>query len=375
MKKVITMVGTSIFENFFNKNNDNSAKGYFNDLKNKRVEKIEDEKSKVNYFKKVLEKWISEDKDKKNISAEIKSLIKLKEELKDDFKIYFLCSDTILSKLAGEIIENVISQIMDNIIELNIKTIAGLQIWDRDEFNKGMGNLIAEIYDISEENWDNVIINITGGYKATIPYLTILAQINNCPIYYIFEDTDALIKIPNIPLSKEWFDWKKLKEYKNFLEKLEQGITEKSEYYALINSEFYRDYSFLIWTDEEGLASLNPIGEIIYNKYKEKVFEFYTYAEIFSIIQNNKDLKELFVKQFSNKEKRKNKTEEKNGHFVYDAGNNQLRIFYREFENNVYVYKVFANHDEYERYLNSTPFNENILNYSKFKRYEIEKEV
>lgn len=374
MKKVITMVGTSIFENYFDKNENTTTKDYYNTVRNKRAKESEDEHNRVKYLKEKLEKWVNEEKDKKNISAEIKSLIKLKEELKDDFKIYLLCSDTILSKLAGEIIKDVVSQIMDNIMELKTKTIAGLQIWNRKEFEEGMRNLIFEIYDISEENWDNVIINITGGYKATIPYLTILAQINNCPIYYIFEDTDALIKIPNIPLSKEWFDWKKLKEYKDILEKLEQGIIEKSEYYALINSEFYQKYSFLIWTDKEGLAGLNPIGEIIYNKCKEKVFEFYTYDEIFSIIQNNKDLKELFVKQFSNKEKRKNKTEEKNGHFVYDAGNNQLRIFYREFKNNVYVYKVFANHDEYERYLNSTPFNENILNYSNFKRYEIEKE-
>lgn len=375
MKKIITMIGTSIFENYFNKNKDITNRDYYNRIKDKRAKERQDEKDREKYLRNGIEKWIKEEKDKKNISAEIKSIIKLKEELNDKFEIYLLSSDTILSELAGEIIKNIIPQILDDIKELKIKTIEGLQIWDRNEFEKGMERLITEIYSIAKEYWDDVIINITGGYKATIPYLTILAQINNCPIYYIFEDTDALIKIPNIPFSKEWFDWKKLKEYEIFLEKLEQGITEKSDYYSLINSDFYKNYSFLVWTDKDGLAELNPIGRIIYNKYKEKIFEFYTYDEIFSIIQSNKNLKELFEKQFSNKEQRKNKTEEKNGHFVYDAGNNQLRIFYREIKNKIYIYKVFTNHDEYERYLNSTPFNENILNYQKFERYEIEKEV
>lgn len=375
MKKIITMIGTSIFENYFNKNKDITNRDYYNRIKDKRAKERQDEKDREKYLRNGIEKWIKEEKDKKNISAEIKSIIKLKEELNDEFEIYLLSSDTILSELAGEIIKNIIPKIIDGIEGLKTKTIEGLQIWDRNEFEKGMERLITEIYSIAKEHWDDVIINITGGYKATIPYLTILAQINNCPIYYIFEDTDALIKIPNIPFSKEWFDWKKLKEYEIFLEKLEQGITEKSDYYSLINSDFYKNYSFLVWTDKDGLAELNPIGRIIYNKYKEKIFEFYTYNEIFSIIQSNKNLKELFEKQFSNKEQRKNKTEEKNGHFVYDAGNNQLRIFYREIKNKIYIYKVFTNHDEYERYLNSTPFNENILNYQKFERYEIEKEV
>jgi len=83
--------------------------------------------------------------------------------------------------------------------------IKGLQVKNRDEFVRtGMVNLLNRIFRISNDFWDNIIINITAGYKATIPYLTVLAQINKCPIYYIFEDTDALVKIPNIPLNIDW---------------------------------------------------------------------------------------------------------------------------------------------------------------------------
>ncbi|MEO0260681.1 MAG: putative CRISPR-associated protein, partial [candidate division WOR-3 bacterium] len=188
MKKIITMVGASIFENYFKKND--NIKNYYNAIKDKRGKDWDSETDRIKRIKDKITEWAKNKPDKKNISAEIKSLLKLQEELKEDFDIYLLCSDTILSRLAGEIIKDILSQLINN-QRIETKVIGGLQIWDRKEFNAGMSNLISEIYSIAGGYWDNVIINITGGYKATIPYLTILAQINRCPIYYIFEETDA----------------------------------------------------------------------------------------------------------------------------------------------------------------------------------------
>ncbi|MCX7845571.1 MAG: hypothetical protein N2312_03060, partial [Dictyoglomaceae bacterium] len=59
----------------------------------------------------------------------------------------------------------------------------------------------------------------------------------------------------------------------------------------------------------------------------------------------------------------------------YDAGNNQLRIFYRELENKIYIYKVFNKHDEYEKYLKFTPYSDTLLNINEFKRCKIKREV
>ncbi len=203
--KVITPVGTSIFENFFENNDNSTVKNYYNDLKNLRESEYAKNETKINNIKKEISKWIDKEKDKFNISAEVKSLKKISDELKEDLEVYLLASDTVLSKLAGEILQEFIPKIVPKCEVKKLEIIKDLQIWYRKDFNKGMSNLISKIYEISGEYWDNVIINITGGYKATIPYLTILAQINNCPIYYIFEDTDALIKIPNIPFSKDWY--------------------------------------------------------------------------------------------------------------------------------------------------------------------------
>ncbi|MCM8808475.1 MAG: hypothetical protein NC926_11185, partial [Candidatus Omnitrophica bacterium] len=80
MKKIITMVGISIFENYFEKNDDKTIKKYYDVLKEKREKDWDNEKERRESVEKAIRKWIQSESDKKNISAEIKSLLKLQEE-------------------------------------------------------------------------------------------------------------------------------------------------------------------------------------------------------------------------------------------------------------------------------------------------------
>ena len=122
-----------------------------------------------------------------------------------------------------------------------------------------MRNLIDEIFEIADEYWGNVIMNITGGYKASIPYLTILAQLNGCPIYYIFEDQDALIKVPNLPFSTEVIDWKDLYGNSEIIDQLQKEYVIKK---TTINwySEFYKKWSISV--GRTPMAELNPLGRL-----------------------------------------------------------------------------------------------------------------
>lgn len=372
MKKIITMVGTSLFENYLEE--ENAFKNYIEGLRKKRAIEYERHQDKCKRVKESIVKWIDgkREEDKVNSSAELKSLMKIHSELKESFEAYFLYSDTILSKIAGEILSGIFKN-FPQFSDFQAKTIyiEGLQIWNREEFNKGMSNLINEIYEIAGDYWGNIIINITGGYKATIPFLTILAQLNGCPLYYIFEDTDALIKIPNMPFSTEIINWEKLSRYEKDLIKLEKGIFETDEYMKLLSSDFYKRYNFLIW--EEGtLAELNPIGKIFLEKYKNEFFSFYCPQEVLVIIENSKQFKRIFSEKFHKKEIRNKKTEMKNGHYVYDDGDNPIRIFYREREGEIYIYKVFERHGDYENYLKTVPYSDELLRFKpiikKFKK-------
>lgn len=263
MKKVIAMVGTSIFENYFEEEReDKISRGYFEDLQEKRAKKFDLEKGRIQSLRDAIKKWIGSKKDKVNLSAEVKSLLKLKEELKDDdFEVYLLYSDTILSNLAGELIEEILQVLGFDSKKIYTRLIKCLQVQYREEFNAGMSELINEIYRIADGYWDNVIINITGGYKATIPYLTILSQVNKCPVYYIFEKTDALIKIPYIPLDIKWGIFEKNEEFFTKLER--DGVSELKS----IKEEDYADVLSLV-EKVENLYSLNNLGIVLWEKYK-----------------------------------------------------------------------------------------------------------
>lgn len=377
MKKIITMVGTSIFDNYFEYSSDKTFKNHFEALKDRQSKDYSNELGKIEGIKKKTSFWLKET-DVKNASAEIKSLIKLKENLQDDFEVYLFSSDTILGRLAGEILEEglkKLSEFEDGRITLDI--IGDLQVKDSKKFMNGMRNLIEKTFKITNGYWDNTVINITGGYKATIPYLTILSQLNGCPIYYIFEDQDALIKIPSLPLSTEVINCEDLRNNKDIIAKLQKGIDNEKDYNELIYSDFYRKYGVMVWEDyvnNSPIAELNPLGKILWETCKNKLFEFYTNSQSKQKINNSQWIQEVISKKFWREEIRNNKTEYKNGHQVYDDGDNPVRIFYFVKEGQVYIYNVFDNHKEYERYLNSVSFSEDI-ELQEFELEIISKEV
>lgn len=271
MRKIITMVGTSIFENYMRDHgNDLNFSHYVEDLKDRTFEEYEDETRRINYLKNRLKEWVSQESSV-DMCAETKSVAKISEEVVEgdgNFEIYFLTSDTILGNVAFEVIRDS----WNNFKELrNFRffptdssqaCIKGLQVKDRNRFvNEGMVNLVNRIFQIVDDYWDNVIINITAGYKATIPYLTILAQVNKCPIYYIFEDTDALIKIPYIPIS---IDWEVFEENEDFIFDLEVN-----EIIEIPSNVKLKDELQSLIERADNIVSLNPLGIVLWEKYKK----------------------------------------------------------------------------------------------------------
>jgi len=301
-------------------------------------------------------------------------LIKIKEQFDDKLdEIYLLYSDTALSRIAAEKLQKTLSY-YEELKDSKIKPIeiTHLQIWDRDKFIKGMGNLIDTIYRISQENWKNVIINITGGYKATIPYLTLLAEINECAIYYIFEDTDALIKIPYLPIDIKW------DVFERYWDSFEKIAHPESILRSDLNDNFIKTCTSLLTEekiDNKLYVSLNPLGEILWRKYKSRFFIFYAPEEVSMEIKKQGNIRRILNDKFRKDDVRRKKTENKNGHCVYDDGDNPYRIFYFEMGKKIYIYKTFENHKEYEDYLKQVEFNsglkDRIMRNSKIHKQEV----
>ena len=356
MKKVITTVGTSLFTNFNSKSD--AIKNTYEALEDSPHTDWDEENERIDQIRnnEHFKQWIS-----KNLSsscAEISSTIKIAEKEQDELEVYLIATDTILSRLACEII---IEQKLNNIqfkFNSNQDVIKDLIVKQGDKFRGGLTNLIIRIGQISEEYYGNVIFNITGGFKGVVPYLTLMAQINQAKLYYLFEDENTLLSIPQIPISLNqeifetfWTDFKNISD---------NQTVQKSK----LNGKFLNDEQCKNCLEEvEDMVTLNPLGQILWRNYESKFFVYYSTDEVESEISSMVNIQKILAEKFSDAKIRDNKSKMKGSHKVYDDGNNPFRIFYIQRESNIYIYKCFENHDNYERYLNSSQPPENLNNF------------
>lgn len=262
MKKVITTVGTSLFTNYNEKNKTTLN----SDIQNEPYSEYNEWKDEIDEIKEKLIHFAKND----NSCAELTSIMKLKEKY-GEIEVYLIATDTIESVVVCEVLEEVL---MEKDIEVKFddtNIIAGLQVDDYIKFKEGLLHLIQKLYQISEYYYENIVLNITGGYKAIIPYLTIFGQVNNTPLYYIFENSNELISIPQAPIN---VDWSLFQKYKNIVDALSEiPQIDRWEVYKRENSieDDFPDIIEFIEIDNKQHVTLNAIGEIFYEKFKNYI--------------------------------------------------------------------------------------------------------
>jgi hypothetical protein len=117
-----------------------------------------------------------------------------------------------------------------------------------------------------------IILNPTGGYKATVPYLTLMGSLYHMPVIYISEESDELITLPPLPIS---YDGKVLRQARPLLEKLAAGNANASlEQVRLTREErqIYQelqenDFADVLIENMEGLLALTPLGYLFYQRF------------------------------------------------------------------------------------------------------------
>ena len=269
MRTLVTPVGTSLFTNYLDTNRNSAFRDAYETIKKSPASEWDDYDYEINDLRTASLDFIVNNRE--SASAELQSIAKIQAELKDDINVRLLASDTIASRLAAEVLadERAASVLGDQVVvefDAGTDVITGLQVENPKTFsNEGMTNLIQKINWISANSggWQATAINITGGFKATLPYLTIWAQLYRIPLYYNFEDTDALIKIPQAPLV---IDWGLIERHSDILMQIDNGIENwpafrDQHYQAVQNLEAF------IEVDGQN-ALLSPIGEIFWKHYQ-----------------------------------------------------------------------------------------------------------
>ncbi len=309
--KVITLVGTSIFENFFESHQSSGAKPLYKRIKkdNPSFESWSKWEKKLSPFKIEIKKWA---KDKSDASAEIKSFLKIKEELNEDkLTIYLLATDTVLSPLAAEIIKEWFEGKEGFEIyfekEYGKDIIKNLQVKNSKDFEEqGLMNLFERIEKIIDKP-ENTIFNITGGYKAVVPFLTFYAQIYKVPACYIFEDEKELLWLPQLPIE---VDFELVEE--NFLafeaikpEKSMKNLPSKEKFLEYLSNNktiaekiFEKLKNIKLITIQNEKVKLTVYGRLLYNKFKNKATEYQKLKSTFIELK----LFEYFHKKYLDKE-------------------------------------------------------------------------
>jgi hypothetical protein len=397
MKIIITTVGTSLFENYSHEDIKDIVKQYtgiktqVTKLRNKAAKEYNPESGTEkhiidqisnNWFKGVI-KDTNGDWDNTptpndmNIyaSAEIQSIIAIVEEAKCACDVYLIATDTILSRIACDLIKKWFDAYDNSNINIKFNAkldiIEELNIDDVASFKKGLVNLNNRFYRIAGQAIENglskdVIINITGGYKGIIPYLTILSQVNQCPIKYIFESSKQLITIPQLPIQNNNDIFEKHFDIFTDLEKNDYLI--KSQYY-----NFAEETEALLDIDNDYIL-LNYLGQALWQKYKTSFFVFYAPDDVWEEMQKQPDIMRIVSTKLSDPlVLGSSKIEIKGNHYCYDDGNNNNRIYLFIEHNMLYIYKTFQNEKAAKEYISTNFIKDIILENTKPRKIKITK--
>lgn len=276
-KVIITTVGTSLLNNLIQKDNERSLGFKINggDTEDISNGELEEEFTELSEYCKSLivvkdsgSKKVYYDKDYNlnlNASAEIKSICKIADGVPST--VYLLATDTFMSEYAAEQITKHLHG-KKRLTVVNKGRVSKLRINAPEEFEQsGFEELIKMLDSIRQEHQDDeVVLNISGGYKALIPFLTIYAQLKSLPIKYIYENSDEVISIGSINLNFDWAIMEALRPYLvENISSLDLGV--KGEQ---IVKTLRKNYLILSGGEDGEGYSLSPLGKMMVDSFHDK---------------------------------------------------------------------------------------------------------
>ncbi|MEL6254343.1 MAG: hypothetical protein AAFR87_20210 [Bacteroidota bacterium] len=355
---ILTTVGTSLFTNYqstpFIESGNNQIGSLTYDLELKYASEYNPHESKVEELEELVsENWFQgikrvegrfvrnrENKKAANLaaSAEITSLKKIYDKVLQEYpetevEVQLIASDTLLSVSAAKLIQNFFNQHFQELapnMTLHFKEkedyAPDLRVLQKDSelspsmdsaFEKGIQNFIAMILQnfkgrkggkVKSESKDHTYvekwkvkekearfaINFSGGYKALIPPLSLIAQIEEWPLFYIYDDSDHLIEFGNFPfqfdrqlieqfypyyIRQESFDFSELPDKKMKVNEEVRDLEELCRYklFRKIDKKYFRtplgkllDY----YIGRKEALSTNVLGYLMEYKFVDFLREY-----------------------------------------------------------------------------------------------------
>jgi len=262
----LVSVGTSILEKYKEYNssiafnvqqlNEDLKEEDIQNLINNDIDKIyqeilaQDKQSVYNSIKNLIESKTSNN-DKLNImkcySAEAKTLIIY--GIKNDDKVILFPTMTYSGVICSYILKNLLKDVL-KLNDIEIVFSKGLASAKNKAFvTEGLPNFLSNIVKKIEDNQEKyeIIIVATGGYKSLVPYLTLAGILYKKKIIYIYEDSDKILELPNMPVD---IDFERFKINYPLLRNINNADVDS---YKVYYDNLQEDFKTLIESkDEEG---------------------------------------------------------------------------------------------------------------------------
>jgi putative CRISPR-associated protein (TIGR02619 family) len=204
-------------------------------------------------------------------SAELNVLGKLDCSSRDD--VLVLATDTEDGVACAEML--VETAIKEFGCRADFKSVGGLQVKDARAFRQsGIRNLFKAMDDAltdAERRGLKPLININGGFKSILPLVALYGTLRGIPCHYGYEQSQALITLPPLPLT---FDWGRLGFAAEALSALrDRGPLPEREFRSLLPQHGYGDDPvFLMLIEQEGdLVSPSLSGFLMFERLSAEV--------------------------------------------------------------------------------------------------------
>ena len=189
-----------------------------------------------------------------------------------------LHTDTPDGQICAEEIQKMLSD--DLGLHSELEQVRGLQVTDAAKFRReGVQNLFAILEKWCRPSLDSqdhsIFLNINGGFKSVVPYLTLFGQLHLLPVIYLFERSDQLITLPPVPIQ---YDYERLSRAREALLALvKQGVMPKRDFLNLIPSLAHheRDWYESLLEVEDDQATLSAFGLLLTEALKRDRAEVY----------------------------------------------------------------------------------------------------
>lgn len=265
MRTLICTAGTSVAERA-NPLSRHASPDVYRDAMNQRVETLRRELPDPKAFL-------------ARVSAETNSLQAFR--LNRDDRVVLLHTETPDGLICAEKIADLLSPLLDQ--PARLRQIKGLQVTDAVRFRReGIQNLIAALDDLNSagaaDNTD-VILNVTGGFKGVVPYVTLYGLLKQLPVVYLFEQSSGLIHLPPAPIS---FDYERLARARVALQAIQRRIhMPREEFYkAIPGLDYHERQSFEPLLEDaaelgKDQVTLSPFGLLFASDAQAEVAEVF----------------------------------------------------------------------------------------------------